>query len=159
MIVELLQLILLFFVIFDPPASFAVFISASSHMRLASKRKMASLAVLVAAGLSFLVLFFGESLLYVFSTTIDEFRIAGGIILLMLGIRMSLGLPLLHMDSLNGNSGKAIASLIGTPLLTGPAGIKSRDDVKHEPVSFSDSSCLAYCWRCWHRKHYVHFGS
>lgn len=119
----LLQLVVLFFVIFDPFASLMVFIVASANMDKKERRITASLAVLVAAILSFLVLLFGQNLLNLFSTNIDEFRIAGGIILGILGVKMTLGLPLTHMDEVKNSSGRAIASIIGTPLLTGPAAI------------------------------------
>ncbi len=119
----LLQLVILFFVIFDPLASLIVFIAASSGMSLKERRLTATLAVLVAATLSLLVLLLGQNLLSLFSTTIDEFRIAGGIILGILGVKMALGLPLTHLEDAKNNSGRAIASVIGTPLLTGPAAI------------------------------------
>lgn len=119
----LIQLTILFFVIFDPLASLIVFITASANMNKKERRLTATLAVLVAASLSFLVLLFGQNLLNLFSTTVDEFRIAGGIILGILGVKMALGLPLTHMKEVKNSSGRAIASIIGTPLLTGPATI------------------------------------
>ena len=123
MLETLLQLVILFFVIFDPLASLVVFITASASMDKKERRLTAILAVLVAAALSFLVLLFGQNLLNIFSTTIDEFKIAGGIILGILGVKMSLGLPLTYLDEVKNSSGRAIASIIGTPLLTGPATI------------------------------------
>ena len=117
----LLKLVILFFVIFDPLASFAVFLTASASMSKAERRETAMLAIFVAAVLSFSVLILGENLLWIFNTTIDEFRVAGGIILGILGIKMSLGLPLAHLGEMKNDSRKAIAAIIGTPLLTGPA--------------------------------------
>src|SRR3989338_4043531 len=123
MMSSLLQLIVLFFVIFDPPASFAVFITGTHGMKEKERTKIASLAILVAAGLSFAVLLLGQNLLNLFNTTLDEFRVAGGIILVLLGIKMALGHSLTNKDAFKKNSGRAIASIIGTPLLTGPAAI------------------------------------
>ncbi|MDD5331326.1 MAG: MarC family protein [Candidatus Nanoarchaeia archaeon] len=120
---SLIQLIILFAVIFDPLASFAVFLAASSKMKPKERRKTATYAILIALGLSLAVLILGETLLKIFSTNIDEFRVAGGIILLLLGIRMALGKSLTNLESVEGNSSKAVAALIGTPLLTGPAAI------------------------------------
>jgi len=119
----LIQLIILFFVIIDPLASFTVFAVASASMNQKQRQKMAFYAVAVAAILSIVVLLLGENLLSLFSTTIDEFRVAGGIILAILGIKMALGLPLQNIEQLKNNSSMAIASIIGTPLLTGPATI------------------------------------
>lgn len=117
------QLIVLFFVIFDPPASFLVFFSASSLHHIKERKKMALYAFSVAFGLSMAVLIFGNGLLRLFSTSIHEFKVAGGILLLILGVKMALGKPLTDLHESKGNSNKAIAALIGTPLLTGPAAI------------------------------------
>lgn len=123
MLETLLQLIVLFFVIFDPLASLVVFVVASAHMKKKERNTTAGIAVLVAAALSFLVLVFGQHLLNLFSASLDEFRVAGGIILGILGVKMSLGLPLTDVHKLKNNSARAIAALIATPLLTGPAAI------------------------------------
>ncbi|MEK6939548.1 MAG: MarC family protein, partial [Nanoarchaeota archaeon] len=81
--------------------------------------------VMVAATLSFLVLLLGEGLLELFTMTIQEFQVAGGIVLGILGLKMVLGQSLLDVDKVKGDSSWAIASIIGTPLLTGPAAIMS----------------------------------
>ncbi|MBS3169561.1 MarC family protein [Candidatus Woesearchaeota archaeon] len=119
------QLVVLFFVIFDPLASFVVFMVATRKMETRQRKITALLAVGVAASLSFLVLFFGETLLELFNTKIPEFQIAGGIILGILGVKMVLGYSLMDVEKLKDNSGWALASIIGTPLLTGPAAITS----------------------------------
>ena len=119
------QLVVLFFVIFDPLASFVVFMVATRKMETRQRKITALLAVGVAASLSFLVLFFGETLLELFNTKIPEFQIAGGIILGILGVKMVLGYSLMDVEKLKDNSGWALASIIGTPLLTVPAAITS----------------------------------
>ncbi len=53
----------------------------------------------------------------------NDFKASAGIILGILGIKMVLGQPITNTDNLKNNSGKAIAAIIGTPLLTGPAAI------------------------------------
>ncbi|MDD5253804.1 MAG: MarC family protein [Candidatus Nanoarchaeia archaeon] len=119
-----IQLIILFVVIFDPLASLAVFFSATSSMKKKDRQKTATYAVLVAGLLSLMVIVLGETLLELFSTNIEEFRIAGGIILGILGIKMALGGSLSNnKEKLKGDSARAIAAIIGTPLLTGPAAI------------------------------------
>lgn len=118
----LVQLIILFAVIFDPLASFFVFFSASKQMTAKERKATAILAILVAFGLSLSVILLGVRLLTLFDTTIEEFKIAGGIILAVLGVKMALGIPLTS-QKLEKNKGRAIASIIGTPLLTGPAAI------------------------------------
>ncbi|KYC46267.1 MAG: hypothetical protein APG12_00190 [Candidatus Methanofastidiosum methylothiophilum] len=123
MLGTLLQLIILFFVVIDPLASFLVFYSTSSTMVPKERQKTGILAILIAVLLCFMVLLLGQRLLELFSTTLDEFRIAGGIILTILGIKMVLGEPLINTHDKKDNSAKALASIIATPLITGPATI------------------------------------
>jgi multiple antibiotic resistance protein len=122
---HLLQLIILFVVIFDPLASFAVFYIATSNLSSKERNKIATLSLIVAGLLSYAVLFFGQGLLDLFNTTIQDFRVASGIILGILGIKMVLGHSLTNLDQVKDNSTYAIAAIIGTPLLTGPAAITS----------------------------------
>ncbi|MFH0978336.1 MAG: MarC family protein [Candidatus Woesearchaeota archaeon] len=117
----LFQLVVLFFVIFDPPMSFAVFSITTQNLDDKERRKIAALAISVAAVLSYGVLLLGPRLLDTFSTNLEDFRVAGGIILGFLGIKMALGYPIAKLDP--NNSSKAIAAIIATPLLTGPAAI------------------------------------
>ncbi len=125
MVSAFLQLLVLFFVIFDPLASFVIFTVATHKMSSIQRKTTAIIAVFVAATISFLVLFFGQNFLDLFNTKIAEFQIAGGVILGILGVKMVLGYSLVDVDRVEGDSSWAIASIIGTPLLTGPAAITS----------------------------------
>ncbi len=125
MISPFFQLLILFFVIFDPLASFVLFSVATHKMTSIQRKTTAIIAVSVATTISFLVLFFGQNLLDLFNTKIVEFQIAGGVILGILGVKMVLGYSLVDVDRVEGDSSWAIASIIGTPLLTGPAAITS----------------------------------
>jgi multiple antibiotic resistance protein len=126
---ELIKLIVLFFVIFDPLLSGMVFISATKAMPYNSRVRIGLYAILVAMLISAIFLFFGHSFLSLFSTNINDVKIAGGILLAILGLKMSLGYELMTSpekkdpDSKVTQSQIGIASLIGTPLLTGPAAI------------------------------------
>lgn len=119
----IIQLILLFFVIFDPFVSLAVFVIATQKLGREERNRVATLAVLVAGSISLAVLILGPLLLKLFSTTIEDFRVAGGIILILLGIKMVWGQSLANTGKIRNNSSWAIAAIIGTPLLTGPAAI------------------------------------
>ncbi len=123
MVSSFLKLLVLFFVIFDPLASFVIFTVATHKMHSVQRKMTAIIAVFVAATISFLVLFFGQNFLDLFNTKIAEFQIAGGVILGILGVKMVLGYSLVDVDRVEGDSSWAIASIIGTPLLTGPATI------------------------------------
>jgi len=134
---NLIQLIILFVVIIDPLASFAVFAVATDTMKEGERRRTAILAILVAAVISGLVLLLGEQLLDLFNTDIQNFKVAGGVILLIFGIQMSLGMSLFEVEKKEGNSTAAIASLIATPLLTGPATISTIIITSHDYGIFS----------------------
>lgn len=120
---ELIQLIILFVVIFDPALSLGIFATATKHLKTKEKAKIALLAIGVAAGLSYVFLFFGTGVLTLFKTTIDNFRVAGGIILMILGINMVLGRSSQELEKTKQSSAAGVAAIIGTPLLTGPAAI------------------------------------
>ena len=120
---ELLQLVVLLTVIFDPPASFVVFFSATKDMISIEKKRIAALSIFIAALISFIVLFAGPKVLVLFNTSIENFKVAGGIILGILGIKMALGHSLTNVEKMKPDSARAIAAIIGTPLLTGPAAI------------------------------------
>jgi len=120
---SLVQLVILFSVIIDPLSSFAVFTTSTAAMTPAEKKKTALYAVLAAAAMSYAILFIGAPLLTLFSVSISDFKIAGGIILAIFGVQMTLGQSMSGGGIKEGSSVPAVAAIIATPLLTGPAAI------------------------------------
>lgn len=118
----LVQLVILFAVIIDPLSSFAVFTSSTATMTAEEKKRTARYAVLAAAVMSYTVLLVGEPLLRLFSVSISDFKIAGGIVLAIFGVQMTLGQSMGNGIK-QGSSVPAVAAIIATPLLTGPAAI------------------------------------
>jgi multiple antibiotic resistance protein len=118
---NIVQLTILFLVIFDPMVSMVVFTAATKSMGEKDRRATALIAVGVATLISYLVLLLGNTLLDLFGITIGHFKVAGGVILFILGIEMALGYPLTSPEATKESSTAAIASIIATPLLTGPA--------------------------------------
>ncbi len=85
-----------------------------------SKKKCvenANKAILVAGALLFLFLFFGEWILTLFGIDLPSFKIAGGIIIALFGIKFVLGIRLREQRAKEYNA--AIVPL-ATPLITGP---------------------------------------
>ena len=123
MLEQLVQLVILFTVIFDPLSSFAVFTASTATMTAAEKKKTALYAVLAAAAMSYTILLVGAPLLNLFSVSISDFKIAGGIILAIFGIQMTIGQSMGDGGIKNASSVPAVAAIIATPLLTGPAAI------------------------------------
>lgn len=113
-------LILQIFVLLNPMASFPFLVSAYEHKL--NVRNVAVKAVLVALIVALTILFIGNYLFNIFGIGIDSFRIAGGVVLLLLGIEMVRPKKAKAVDKekVKVNS---IITLIATPMLTGPATI------------------------------------
>ena len=123
MLGNLISLIILFFVIYDPLISIPFFLNATKNMNEEERFKTATLAILVASIISIAVLFSGIRLLNLFNTNLDDFKVAGGIILGLLGVKMVLGIPITEIEKGDNKSISGVAVIIGTPLLSGPAAI------------------------------------
>ncbi|MGV8085247.1 MAG: MarC family protein [Candidatus Bilamarchaeum sp.] len=113
-----LALVLQLFVLVNPMSSFSVLISA--YKQKMDVKQVAFKAVVTAFLVAVCMVFIGPVLFQIFGITVDSFRIAGGIVLFLLGI-----------DTIRPKkqSGKefgeveALVAIIATPLLTGPATI------------------------------------
>ncbi|MEM4366687.1 MAG: MarC family protein [Candidatus Anstonellales archaeon] len=112
-----IPLILQLFVLLNPLSSLPVLFSAYK------KRLEVKAIAIGSVGIAFLVavsiIFIGPILFGVFDITIDSFRIAGGIVLLLLGLET------VRETEGEQNVGEidSLISIIATPLLTGPATI------------------------------------
>ena len=112
-----LILILQLFVLLNPLSSFSVLMSA--HKRKMDVKKIAVNAVIIAFIIAMSMVFVGPLLFAAFGITLDSFRVAGGVVLFLLGL-----------DTIRGTQNKkdfteidGVSSIIATPLLTGPATI------------------------------------
>jgi multiple antibiotic resistance protein len=88
-------------------------------MDLKARNKCIWTAILVAAALMYIFLFSGLSLLGLLGISFNGFKIAGGVILLIMGVTAVLGIEF-------KNKREHVASaaiLIGTPLLSGPGAL------------------------------------
>ena len=112
-----LALTLQLFVLINPLSSFPVLIDAyKSKMNV---RQIALFSVIIAFIVAIVIIFIGPYLFQLFGISLDSFRIAGGIILLLLGINT------INKEKERRNVDKvdSLISIIATPLLTGPATI------------------------------------
>jgi multiple antibiotic resistance protein len=75
------------FALLNPLGMLPVFIGYTAGMRSGVQRWLAIFVSLTVLGLMLLFLFAGTALLHFFGITLDAFRIAGGILLLLIGIR------------------------------------------------------------------------
>jgi multiple antibiotic resistance protein len=120
---DLLKSFITLFVIMDPFGSLPIFVGLTKGLSNKETIRNSNNAVLVAGALLYIFLFFGSYIFQFFNISIEGFMIAGGIILLVIGILHVLGIQ--QLNNKKDNS-KDVASVpIGTPLLTGPGVITS----------------------------------
>ena len=123
---DLLFLVLMSFVtiflIMDPFPSLITFLRYTKNHSDKERRACATRAVLIAGLIAILFLFLGQILLDLMQITLSDFKIAGGIVIALLGIETVLGINLGNQAKSNLND---LAVLIATPLLTGPGVVTS----------------------------------
>ena len=103
------------FIILDPFLGLALFITLTKHMKRKERYKQAFIACFVAFALLMIFLFTGQWILELLGISFSSFMIAGGIILLVMGIMSIIGIEFKRKKSMS-----AAAILIATPVLTGP---------------------------------------
>lgn len=112
----ILSLTVSLFLILDPFASLPMFINITKGLDEKTIGSYANKAIVVAAILLYVFMFIGNDLMDVFGVTMDSFRVAGGIIFLMMAIELVFGLSLSKMNDEKG----AKWAIIASPILTGP---------------------------------------
>lgn len=112
---SLVYAVALLFFIFDPFASLPIFISMTKNMDDKEKMKAANNAIIVAAILFLIFTLIGTNLLALFGVSVDSFRVAGGIVLILMAVEIIFGF------NLTKQGGDNVAwVIIATPILTGP---------------------------------------
>lgn len=107
------------FVVLDPIGNVPVFHALNSKYPEKEKRKNIRTAIFIATLILVLFLFLGQSILNFFGVTIYGFKIAGGVILFIIGLKIVLG-----GDS-NKEAGYSDIAIVpmATPLIAGPGTI------------------------------------
>jgi len=105
----------LLFFIFDPFATVPMFITLTRGQTQKEQVTSANKAVLVAGMLFGIFVLIGSQLLALFSISVDAFRIAGGIVLLLMSMEIIFSLHLSRKEETS-----VAWVIIATPLLSGP---------------------------------------
>ena len=116
---EVLEAFIALFVIMDPVGNLPIFISLTKGMPAKEIKINAKRSIIVASVIFFVFLFMGTRIFGFFMIDFSSFQIAGGLILLVIGMLYVLGLSS-NMAKAHGND---LSVPIGTPLLTGPGTI------------------------------------
>lgn len=104
------------FLIMNPFSSIPTFLSIVGNADAKTINSYANKAVLVAGVLLFVFVFIGEPLMSIFGVTMESFRVAGGIILILMGVALVFGLKLNNAEDKND----APWIIVATPIITGP---------------------------------------
>lgn len=115
-VVAILSLTVSLFLILDPFASVPMFINITNGLDERTIKTYANKAVVVAAILLYVFMFLGSDLMQIFGVSMGSFRVAGGIIFLMMAIELVFGLNLSKVSDEKG----AKWAIIASPILTGP---------------------------------------
>ena len=123
MISDIIRATVMLFVVLDIIGLIPVYLS---FFKTESKNVMnfyANKTVFFSSIILFVFLFFGSSILRFFNVSLSNFKIAGGLILLIIGIKFVLGLRVISIGERKKHSFAAVPFAI--PLLVGPGTITS----------------------------------
>ena len=107
------------FVVLDAIGNIPLFHSLNNRYSEKVKHKNIRIAIIIATAILLPFLFFGTYILGFFGVTISGFKIAGGIILFLIGLKVVLG-----VGSSNGEKYSDVSIVpMATPLIAGPGTI------------------------------------
>ena len=117
---NLAKAIIVLFIIVDPFGNIPIFMGLTTKMTEAQKRKVFNTAILVSFILLLAFAFTGQEIFLIFGVSIYSFEVAGGVLLLIISIRILI-LGRLHENVEYPESLGAVP--IAMPLLVGPGAI------------------------------------
>ena len=119
--IALAKAVIVLFIIVDPFGNIPIFIGLTESMTELQKRKIFNTACIVGAILLFVFAFTGQEIFNIFGVSIYSFEIAGGILLLIVSIRI---LASGASQRENVESPESLGAVpIAIPLLVGPGAI------------------------------------
>lgn len=119
-IIELAKAVIALFIIVDPFGNIPIFMGLTEKMAEAQKKKVYNTATLVGFILLLVFAFTGQEIFMIFGISIYSFEIAGGILLLIVAVRILISGGMHE----NVESPESIGAVpIAIPLLVGPGAI------------------------------------
>jgi len=118
MLIAFAQVFFAVFGVMDPVGNVPVFISLTSKLDRAAREKLATEAVIRAGIILTFFVFLGNAALNAFHISIESFRIAGGIVLVLLGLQIMFGI-VLEDERPDADADISVVPL-AMPLIAGP---------------------------------------
>jgi multiple antibiotic resistance protein len=117
------------FVAINPMGIIPLYLSVTEKLTTAERSRLTLQAMVTAIGLAVLILFAGQLIFSLLGITVNDLRVGGGLILLVLSISNLIFGDFRRRDPTGGEEGEDPASVgivpIGIPLIVGPAAITS----------------------------------
>ena len=110
------SLTLSIFLVMNPFSSIPTFLSITNGLDKSTIRSYANKAVVVAGVLLFVFVFIGTPLMSLFGVTMESFRVAGGLILVLMAVELVFGLKF----NKSKDEHDAPWIIVATPVMTGP---------------------------------------
>ena len=116
------------FVAINPMGIIPIYLSVTESLSASERRRLTLQAMLTAIGLSVIILFAGQLIFSLLGITVNDLRVGGGLILLVLSISNLIFGDYRRRDPTEGGE-EDLASVgivpLGIPLIVGPAAITS----------------------------------
>ncbi len=120
-----IHLTIALFAVLNPVGNVPVFLALTADRDGNAQRRIARRAVVVAFAIVMVFALFGQMILGIFGITLNAFRVAGGIILFTIALRLLEANPshMHHPREEEGEEDDVAVTPLGTPLLAGPGTI------------------------------------
>jgi multiple antibiotic resistance protein len=117
------------FVAINPAGIIPIYLSVTENLSTSERRRLTLQAMATAVGIAVLILFAGQLIFSLLGITVNDLRVGGGLILLVLSISNLIFGDFRRRDPTGGEEVEDVASVgvvpIGIPLIVGPAAITS----------------------------------
>lgn len=156
----LINIIKAFFAVFgvmDPLGNTPVFISLTDKLDKKTKQSLALKAVLRAGAILLIFVFLGNGIISFFHISLPSFRIAGGIILILIGLQILFGARFGTDTEMTSEDISAVP--LATPLIAGPGTITAviifSKEYGYAITTISIIANLIVSWLLFYYAHYV----
>lgn len=115
-----LQVFFAVFGVMDPVGNVPVFLALTADMSEAQKRRVAIRAVARAAVLLLAFVLAGSAILSLFQVSLESFRLAGGLIMILIGLQILFNININAQPDSSGAADDISVVPLATPLIAGP---------------------------------------